>query len=87
MLNLCVFYCLCFVSIYHHKPTKFGARSLHCIFLCYPYNTKGYRVYDLAMKKIFISQDVIFYEYVIPYVFVAPISISPIIPNPCNQTI
>ena len=33
-----------------------------CVFLGYPFGVKGYKVYDLSTKLVFISGDVIFHE-------------------------
>ena len=35
---------------------------MKCIFLGYQLRQKGYKVYDLQMKKIMISRDVIFFK-------------------------
>ena len=57
-----VFGCLCYV---HNKPLtkdKFGPKSRHCIFLGYPHGKKGWNVYDLDTREMFVSRDVRFVE-------------------------
>jgi len=34
----------------------------------YPFNTKGYKVLDLATKRIHVSRDVLFHETIFPFV-------------------
>nr|GMD70186.1 uncharacterized protein LOC109179345 [Ipomoea batatas] len=38
-----------------------------CIFLGYPNGVKGYKLYDLKTREVFISRDVVFYEENFPY--------------------
>ena len=35
--------------------------------LGYPQGIKGYRLFDLSTKQVFMSQDVIFYEHLSPF--------------------
>lgn len=58
--HLRVFCYLYFAYTHHHKPSTFDTFSLCWTFLGYPYGTKGYQVYDLAIGKNFISRYVIF---------------------------
>ena len=64
--SLRVFGCLCFaknMNIQH----KFDERSKPGIFVGYPFNQKGYRIYDMKTRQIYVSRDVQFHETVFPY--------------------
>jgi len=37
------------------------------MFLGYPHGQKGWKLYDLATKKIFLSRDVHFYDTIFPF--------------------
>ncbi|KAL5849283.1 hypothetical protein ACOSQ4_007296 [Xanthoceras sorbifolium] len=38
-----------------------------CVFMGYPPDMKGYRLYDIITKQFFISRDVIFHEDIFPF--------------------
>ncbi|KAJ9554960.1 hypothetical protein OSB04_009574 [Centaurea solstitialis] len=64
--HLRVFGCLAYatnVKISH----KFDARAIAALFIGYPLGQKGYKLFDLRTKKIFISRDVKFHETIFPY--------------------
>lgn len=59
--------CLCYAHNNPQKKDKFGSRSRKCVFLGYPYGQKGWKVYDLATKEVFVSRDVQFHEDIFPF--------------------
>ncbi|XP_075083355.1 uncharacterized protein LOC142167098 [Nicotiana tabacum] len=61
------FGCLCYATVPRVHRDKFGARSVPCVFLVYPFAKKGYKLYKLASKSSFVSRDVIFYETIFPF--------------------
>ena len=57
-----IFGCLAYSHVAKDKRQKLDVKSNKCIFLGYECNVKGYRLYDLNKKKVFVSRDVIFNE-------------------------
>lgn len=57
----------CYAAVTTPHKDKFAPCSLKCIFLGYPFATKGYKVLDLDTRKVFISRDVVFVESCFPF--------------------
>lgn len=64
--NLRVFGCLCYATNVNPLKGKLDDRARECIFIAYVSGTKGYKLYELATKKVFLSRDVQFYEKKFP---------------------
>ncbi|XP_074318206.1 uncharacterized protein LOC141655000 [Silene latifolia] len=60
--NLRVYGCVCYATMPPTFSDKFGNRARKCIFIGYPHNQKGYRLYDVQLHKVFVSRDVVFKE-------------------------
>ncbi|XP_075104166.1 uncharacterized protein LOC142178474 [Nicotiana tabacum] len=61
------FGCLCYPTIPIPHRDKFNPRTAPHVFVGYPFNTKGYKVLNLATRKIYISRDVVFNESIFPF--------------------
>lgn len=58
--------CLCYVSLLPRQG-KFNVGAVNCILLGYGIHQKGYKVFDLDKKQVFISRDVVFHETIFPF--------------------
>ena len=79
--HLRVIGCLTYAHNQHHKGDKFAARSRKCVFVGYPYGTKGWRMYDLELGVFFNSRDVVFCENEFPFAAEIPSENDHILPG------
>ena len=78
--QLRVFGCLCFAKRHSSRHDKFQEKGRKCIFMGYPHNKKGWRVYDMENQDFFVSRDVIFNEDTFPYSQAHPSDLPPVQP-------
>jgi len=64
--HLKTFGCLCYATVVSLKQ-KFDPRARQCIFINYPHNTKGYKLFDIDADSFFTSRDVTSHESVFSF--------------------
>lgn len=60
------FGCACFPFIGPYTTGKLSFRTILRVFIGYGRNQKGYKCYDPAAQRIYMSRHVVFYETVFP---------------------
>jgi hypothetical protein len=60
--HLKVFGCDAFVHIPKEKRRKLDKKIVNCIFIGYKEGMKGYKLWDLASRKVVYNRDVVFRE-------------------------
>ena len=85
--HLKTFGCLCYATNTNPNKHKFSLRARKSIFLGYPFNIKGYKLFDIESHSVFISRDVVFHETVFPFSKGTTIDSSDLIPLPVIPSI
>lgn len=67
LICILIFEFLVVWHIYHNTILKFDSRTVPTIFVGYPSNQKGYKLYDPVSKTFSISRHVVFQENIFPY--------------------
>ena len=73
---------LCFATDVGPNKHKFSLRARKSVFLGYPFNIKGYKLFNLQSHSFFISRDVVFHERVFPFSSNAHTDSTALIPLP-----
>ena len=70
--HLKVIGCLCYGIDASKKLDKFEAKGVRSVLVGYPYAQKGYTLYDLEKKRVYVSRDVLFEEDIFPFLVMKP---------------
>jgi hypothetical protein len=62
MLPPKIFGCVAYVHLHKNQRTKLDPCAVRCIFLGYAQHEKGYRCYDPATRRLYVTMDVTFLE-------------------------
>ncbi|GJX57967.1 zinc finger, CCHC-type containing protein [Tanacetum coccineum] len=65
--HLKVFGCFAVATNPSRISDKFASKGVPCVFLGYPAQQKGYKLYNLLTHSCFVSRDVQFHEHIFPF--------------------
>ncbi|GAA0152908.1 hypothetical protein LIER_37590 [Lithospermum erythrorhizon] len=65
--HLKIFGYLCYIANTMPYKTKFDQRSVPGIFIGYPSQNKGFKIYNITTKQVVVSRDVLFHEHLFPF--------------------
>lgn len=80
--HLKIFGCFCYMTKVTGPKDKLDSKAAACVFLGYPFGTKGNRVLDLLTRKTHISRDVYFVEHKFPFSNISPLTSTTISLSP-----
>lgn len=69
------FGCLVFVASLNISKLILTLEVEKHIFLAHKYGVKGYILFDLHSKQLFVSGDIIYFEHIFPYISFTPLFI------------
>ena len=61
------FRCLAHASTPSVNRFRFDPIAQSCVFMGFPPDVEGYKLYDIAKRKFFISRDILFFEELYPF--------------------
>uniref|UniRef100_A0A2N9J617 Integrase catalytic domain-containing protein n=1 Tax=Fagus sylvatica TaxID=28930 RepID=A0A2N9J617_FAGSY len=66
LTHLRAFGCQCFPLLTPYNKNKFQPKSVPCIFVGYPFHSKGYTCFDPSTHRFYTSRHVLFNEHMFP---------------------
>ncbi|KAL4362743.1 hypothetical protein GQ457_04G027460 [Hibiscus cannabinus] len=81
------FGCLAYASHLPKAPTKMHPKAVRCIFIGFPKHMKGYRLFALDTKTVFVSRDVIFNETIFPFHKMVSLSSNNVVLPTCENSL
>lgn len=70
--TLRVFGCACWSNLRPYNSQKLKFRSVHCAFHVYNSLHKGYKCLNISTSRVYVSQDVVFDEPIVPFTQLHP---------------
>lgn len=65
------FGCLCYAYTLSQNRGKLDPREVACAFIVYSFGKKGYKLFSISTRHIFVSRDVVFHEFVYCFAYLS----------------